>query len=128
MGFINNIKHIANSTVTEISQGSMICCLITCDVILVKYHAWTLGSYVSTLSACAIFIIWLLWVLYKTLFRKNIKEMPPKSRNVLEWVNATLFILLGVIYIFPSTSGLWMIWLSWFVFVSALGYAIRNRS
>lgn len=127
MKFFEDIKRISNAAVTEISQGILICCLITNAVILVRHMGWTIGCYISTLSACAVFLGWLAWVVYKILARKDIKEMQGKSRNIFEWINALLFILLGVIYIFPQTSGLWMIWIAWFCLVCTTGYWLRNR-
>ena len=83
----NKLKILFNSVASMIAMLIIVCCMS----IVAMPETHTDMEVVMALVAGACFIVWMLWATYMLLRSKDIKEMPAKSRFVMEIAICLLF-------------------------------------
>lgn len=83
----NRIKLLFNSVVSMIAMLIIVCCLNTMEAAENNIDM----EVVMAMVAGACFIVWMLWAAYMLLRSKEVKEMPAKSRFVMEVAICLLF-------------------------------------
>lgn len=83
----NKLKILFNSVASMVAMLIIVCCMNI--VAMPETHPDM--EVVMALAAGASFITWMLWATYVLLRNKEVKEMPPKSRFVMEVAICLLF-------------------------------------
>lgn len=99
---INQVKNVFNSKVCEISILVIVCCMILTNLTIQHYGNWTDIAVIASLIGGITLLFLLIWAIIKLITRKEVKEMQPKPRFIIESISRLLslvwiYITLGLI-------------------------------
>ena len=123
----NNLKRLLNNAVSEVLMLVVVCCLVTETVSVQLNNEWTTLSIAANVACGAVMLVWLVWATYMLCSGREIKEMRPASRRVVECCSAVLFVYWFVAAGYPRFAWPWMIVVAWFVCSAATSWVISRR-
>lgn len=110
---IHRIKNIFNSAVCEVSILLIVCCLIVLTLSIRHSGAWTNIAIVSCILGGIILVSLLAWATFSFIAKKEIREMPKKSRMIVECISRVAFLFWIYIAMGPLLAMIWAILIVW---------------
>lgn len=111
---VNRLKNIFNSYVAEISILVIICCMIATSIPMKYEGGWTGMAVAAALTGGAVTLALLIWATYMLISNKEAREMPAKSRLIVE-ACSSLLMMYWIYLVYSLTIAL--IWLPLFLWV-----------
>lgn len=109
----NQIKNVFNSAVSEVSILVIICCLIITALAMDPSGEWSsLAAGASIVGGVALVFL-LSWATYKLITKKEVNEMPLKSRLIVETISRLLFMYWLYITLGLIPAIIWALFVIW---------------
>lgn len=109
----NQLKNIFNSPVCEISFFIIVCSMVVTNTSIKANEVWTDIAVASVLGGGIVLFGLLIWATYKLIARKEVKEMSPKPRLILESCSRLLLVYWIYITIGQLFALIWAVLIIW---------------
>ena len=109
----NQIKNIFNSKESEISILIIVCCMIANILANSYYGNRTHIAVIASLLGGITLVFILIWATVKLIAHKEVKEMPRKSRLIIESISRLLFLYWIYITVGLILAIVWAAFILW---------------
>ncbi len=109
----NRIIRIFNSTASEVAILVIVCCLIVITLTNEAYGKWNDAAVIAALLAGVVLVSLLLWATIMLITKKEVKEMAPKPRIVIENVSRLLWLYWAFLVFNPIVALIWAAFIIW---------------
>lgn len=109
----NRIRNIFNSTECELSMLVIVCCMIMTNLSLKHYSEWTNIAVLATVIGGVALLGLLIWAALMLITKREVREMPIKSRLIIESICRLLFLYWIYIVSGPILAIVWATFILW---------------
>ncbi len=109
----DRIIRIFNSTASEVAILVIVCCLIVITLTNEAYGKWNDAAVIAALLAGVVLVSLLLWATIMLITKKEVKEMAPKPRIVIENVSRLLWLYWAFLVFNPIVALIWAAFIIW---------------